>query len=148
MVEGGGGEPNDKLLGVGDGGPKLRLWGPGDGTPRPILESESSLRVGLWDVSLHLRGLADILLLPLPDWCLECANWAAANCWCCNLEQRWKWYVLSNEGCILLVRASHIDLDEGECHVSNGAAHRGATISHVSITYDRNLNYYVVRYAW
>jgi len=89
MVEGGVGGPSDRLLGVGDGGPSLRLWGPGDGAPKLILESESSLRVGLWDVSLHLRGLPDILLLPLPDWCRECAKWAAVNCWCCcNLEQR------------------------------------------------------------
>lgn len=91
MVDGGVGDgPKDKLLGVGDGGPKLRLWGPGDGMPKLILESESSLRAGLCDVSLHLRGLPDILLLPLPDWWRECANWAAANCWCCNLKQGWK----------------------------------------------------------
>lgn len=84
--DGGVGEPNDRLFGVGDGGPKVRLCGPGEGTPKLISESESSLWAGLCDVSLHLLGL-DNLLLPPCGWCRECASWAA-NCCCCNLKQK------------------------------------------------------------
>lgn len=88
ILDGGVGGPMDRLLGVGEGDPNVKLGGPTDGTPRLMLESESSLwATGLCDVSLHLLGLLDILLLPPLCECREWANWAAANCWCCNLKQ-------------------------------------------------------------